>query len=190
MWQAMILALSSTLDDLTVGFSLGMKKGQMAWKSILGIAVMSGLTMVIGLLSGEQLATFLPERIESYISAVVFALFGIWFIWDGYNNGDEEEISKQFNKNLEDKQVNKEKMSWQAIITLGLALGINSLALGFSGGLRDYPLIITSLLTMGFSMLFIWSGSRFGGKLAIWIGDRTNYIAGGLLLLIAVSELL
>ena len=39
-------------------------------------------------------------------------------------------------------------------------------------------------------MLFIWSGSRFGGRLAIWVRDRTNYIAGELLLLIAVSELL
>ena len=59
-WSVLVLAVSSNLDDLGVGFSIGMKR-----KISLGIigiiAGMSALTMGTGLLLGEEIAGFLPE---------------------------------------------------------------------------------------------------------------------------------
>ncbi|MCK8815780.1 manganese efflux pump [Natroniella sulfidigena] len=184
MVAAILLAISSTLDDLSIGFSMGLKKGRLAVRSIFGIATISGLTMAIGLLIGEQLARFFPERIDIYISVTVFVLFGLWFLWEGYTGDDQEEAQEKVEENLTERQY----MSWYAIVTLGLALGVNSLFLGFSGGLQDYPVLFTSIATGAASMFFIWSGSRLGGRLTGWIGNRADYIAGTILLFMAVME--
>ncbi|MCK8827673.1 manganese efflux pump [Natroniella acetigena] len=185
MIPSILLAISSTLDDLSIGFSMGLKKGRLAVRSIFGIAIISGLTMAIGLLIGEQLALFFPERIDIYISVTVFVLFGLWFLWEGYSENNQEKAQQKVEATLKEKHY----MSWYAIITLGLALGVNSLFLGFSGGLQDYPVFFTSIATAAASMLFIWSGSRLGGRMTGWIGDRANYIAGGILIFMAVMEL-
>ncbi|WP_408954995.1 manganese efflux pump MntP family protein [Natroniella sp. ANB-PHB2] len=185
MIPSVLLAISSTLDDLSIGFSMGLKKGRLAVRSIFGIAVISGLTMLIGLLIGEQLALLFPERIDIYISVTVFTLFGLWFLWEGYSKDNDEKAEQK----VEESFMEKHYMSWYAVITLGLALGVNSLFLGFSGGLQDYPIFFTSIATAVASMFFIWSGSRLGGQMTGWIGDRANYIAGTILLFMAVMEL-
>ena len=191
MWQPILMAISANLDDLGVSFSLGLEKGEINLRSILGIGVISGLTMTAGLLLGNQLENLLPERFEIYISVAVFGGFGLWFIWQGIveENEKRKKLNGKLKDRLEKEPIKEEPMSWQIIILLGLTLGINSLALGFSGGLQDFPILFTSLFTMATSIIFIWSGTRLGGVLAKGLGKYTNYIAGILLLLIAAAEL-
>ncbi|MEJ6949781.1 manganese efflux pump [Natronospora cellulosivora (SeqCode)] len=183
MWQSMLLAVSSNLNDLTVGFSYGLNEGKIPWKGIAIIAIISGLTMAIGLLLGTLLSPFLLDGIEKYISAFVFASFGIWFVYQGLTN----EINYKFIKKY---TILCKRISLLSLITMGLALGLDSMALGFSGGLGNYPIVLTSLLTSLFSFLFLCIGIHLGSKLSKWLSGYSNIIAGIILIVIAILELI
>ena len=189
MWQPILLAISSNLDDLSVSFSFGLgeKRLPLAGKPV--IAIISGITMAAGLILGENIAHFIPEGIEVYIGAAVFAAFGLWFII-------KEKLKERKESSDAFKIVNKEDfdkenhMSWKTIITLGLALGIDSITLGFSGGLAGYPVIFTAVFATITSFVFVWVGTHLGKRLSSVVGKYAYYTAGIFLLIIAITELI
>ena len=190
-FQVVILAVSSNLDDLGIGFSLGLK-GDVPKHTMLVIAFLSFVSMGLGLTAGERTAQFLSTRLSVYISTFVFILFGIWFIWQGIKKSKEHgKLKKAGDMRQQNEPVAKENMiGWKGSLLLGLALGIDSLSLGFSGGLAGYPVLLTGLLAGISSLLFVWSGSRFGTKVSIgFIRDWADYISGGLLFLLAFVHL-
>ncbi|OLO39144.1 hypothetical protein BTR23_08775 [Alkalihalophilus pseudofirmus] len=173
-WQIVLLVVASNLDDLAVGFSLGMK-WLIPWKVIATIAVFSGLTMAIGLFFGGLTSGFFPDYVLIYASSLVFFLIGLWFLWDAKKSKNEKSEEKSFD------------LGWKAAIVLGIALGIDSLAVGFSGGLVGYPIVATSALAFITSLIFIWGGSRFGHLVALKVfKDYAGWISGLLFILLAL----
>ncbi|MBB5172402.1 manganese efflux pump MntP family protein [Texcoconibacillus texcoconensis] len=174
LWQLILLAIASNIDDLAAGVALGLK-GRIPWRVIWVIAVLSGLTMSLGIIIGTQATGFLPGIIPIYFGTAVFAGIGCWFIWQGLKKGDHEEGEQEVS------------FGWKASIILGLALGVDSFAAGFSGGLTGYPIILTGFLAFSTSLLFIWVGSRFGNLISIrLIKDKVDYISGGLFILLSI----
>ncbi|WP_264184013.1 manganese efflux pump MntP [Bacillus shivajii] len=176
LWQILILVVASNLDDLGVGFSLGMKY-RLSWQVIWIISILSGLTMAFGLFIGNQFSLFFSGDFPMYLAAFVFAAIGFWFIWQGQKGSEHEETIA--NK----KYLN---LGWKGAILLGIVLGIDSVAAGVSGGLTNLPILLTSVLAWFTSFLFIWFGSRFGRFLAAKvIRDYADYFAGVLFILLA-----
>lgn len=177
--QIVLLAVSSNLDDLGVGFSLGLKE-RLCNRSITVIALISAVTMMIGLLLGEQVSAFLAADTATYISASVFILLGVWFIWQG---------TKAKNTTFDINTAVKRGTIKRAIV-LGVALGIDSLTLGVSAGLVHYPIFLTSLFAGITSFLFIWAGAKFGNKVSIgFISEKSDFIAALLLFFLGLSHL-
>lgn len=173
-WQMVVLVVASNLDDLGVGFSLGIK-GKIPWRVIWTVSILSGITMAIGLIVGDELADFIPENMALYLAAFVFACIGLWLIWQGFKSKDEE------------TNIASSNLGWKAAFVLGIALGIDSFAAGFSGGLTDFPILLTSFLAWITSFVFIWLGSIFGSALSVkFIRDYAEYFSGGCFLFLAV----
>ena len=194
-WQVLLLVISSNVDDLSVGFSLGLRV-LLPWRAMLFIAALSGLTMTAGLKLGTQISHTLLGQAPEYVSALIFAILGGWFLREGLTKGKEKRAEGRSFKTLKVKSVQdaKEqfKVNWRAVLVLGLALGIDSIALGVSGGIAGYPTLITSLLAAATSLLLLWAGSRFGssGFVQGLIGKRAEYISALLMLVLAVFQVL
>jgi len=73
---------------------------------------------------------------------------------------------------------------------VGMALSLNNLAGGLGGGMAGLNPFYTALLALAISILFFISGLKVGQRyLSRWIGERSAVIAGLLLVIIAVYEL-
>ncbi|MFV8827814.1 manganese efflux pump MntP family protein [Alkalihalobacterium sp. APHAB7] len=177
-WHILILVIASNLDDLAVGFSLGMR-GKIPLKVIFTIAIFSGLTMGTGLYFGDIIAHVLPEHLLLYLASFVFLLIGLWFLWDARKSNQKETGEKKLD------------LSLKAAVVLGVALGIDSLAAGFSGGLAGFPIILSSVLAFVTSFLFIWGGSKFGHLVALNIfKNHASLISGWLFIILAIFIML
>ncbi|MDQ0255696.1 putative Mn2+ efflux pump MntP [Evansella vedderi] len=176
-WQIIILAVASNIDDLGAGFSLGLK-GRLPWRVIWIISILSGLTMAIGILLGGQLSFLLPSNVPHYIATFIFICIGLWFIFQGYKGKEEEEAKKS----------SGQQIGWKTAFILGIALGIDSVAAGISGGLSGFPILLTSILAWFTSFLFLWVGSHFGSLVSIkFIRDFADFFSGILFLLLAAA---
>ncbi|WP_280771984.1 manganese efflux pump MntP family protein [Salipaludibacillus daqingensis] len=177
-WQIMMIVVASNLDDLGVGFSLGIKR-RIPWHVIWIISVLSGVTMALGLLIGEEIAFILPGNIDIYFASLIFIFIGLWFIWQGVTNNGGEKLAENL------------QFDWKASILLGLALGVDSFAAGVSGGLHGFPILLTSVLAWLTSFLFIWFGSQFGRVIAIRIiREYADYFSGGMFIFLAIIILI
>ncbi|OWZ82883.1 manganese efflux pump MntP family protein [Natranaerobius trueperi] len=168
------LVVSSTLDDLGVGFSIGMQR-RIPVQIILIIALFSGATMAIGIFLGDILYPLIPAGIDDLIAALVFLSFGIYFIFKKTDPDDQKKEPIDLN-------------TYMGII-LGITLSINSLVLGVSAGITGYPIIFTSLLAFFLSFIFLLVGSLFG-KAVQPILNRADLISGFLLIALAFVTLL
>jgi putative sporulation protein YtaF len=73
---------------------------------------------------------------------------------------------------------------------VGMALSLNNLAGGLGGGMAGLNPLYTALLALVISILFFITGLKVGQRyLSRWIGERSAVIAGLILILIAVYEL-
>lgn len=193
-WQVLLLVISSNVDDLGVGFSLGLRV-LVPWRAMLFIAALSGITMSVGLKLGSQISHTLLGQAPEYVSALIFAVLGIWFLKEGLTKGKENRAEGRSFKALKIKSVQdaekQVKVNWKAALVLGLALGVDSIALGVSGGIAGYPTVATSLLAAATSLLFLWAGSRFGrtGFMRGLIGKRAEYASALLMFVLAVFQL-
>ncbi len=183
-WQALFLAISSTLDDLGVGFAIGLN-GRVSLLTAVIVAMLSGLTMVLGLYSGQALAGAIAGETAGYLSSAVFFAFAVWFAHEAYN-GDAARSTGRRQSNT----AGRSDMHLTGAIVLGLGLGVNSLGLGLSGGMAGYPIPLTTALTTGASFVFIWSGSRFGGAPLVQglMKNWAGYCSALIMLLLGVIQ--
>jgi len=79
-WTLVITALSISLDELAVGFSIGLIGVPVALTIVL-IAVQAFLFTVVGLTLGGKLKPFLGEWSEK-LAGIVLGLLGIWILID------------------------------------------------------------------------------------------------------------
>ncbi len=171
----LMLVVSSNLDDLAVGFSIGIHK-KIPISIITTIAVFSGTAMAIGIGAGGYFSGFIPKGLNDLISALVFLAFGVYFVLTGLKDGGT-------------KTRNPVDLSMKMGILIGATLSANSLILGISAGLVGYSLVFTSLAAFIVSFTFILIGSLFGNLLQPLL-KQSDMISGILLILLAFAVLL
>ncbi len=176
--EALLLAISSNLDDLGVGFSLGIRANRIQKSMIIIIALISGLTMTLGMTIGTVVLRFVSHEILNYLPSVIFVSIAVWFIWEGIHNDSADS----------DNNDGFERKSLWKTVWLGLALGVDSFILGITGGIADYPLVFTAVMAFATSYGFIWLGTRVGNRLKGWLTDYSDFAAGGILLVLAILE--
>lgn len=179
----LILAISSNIDDLGVGFSLGLRGRKPSVLIITVVAIVSGLTMMVGMMLGSTVAVLISESIASFISALVFAGVAVWFLLDDDDN--ELATAEEVAATLEPALLPTLKRG----VVLGIALGVDSVVIGFSGGLAGYSILYASVLAALTSWSLIYAGSRLGYLASKKAGKYGPFIAAALLFALAIKEL-
>jgi putative sporulation protein YtaF len=207
-FSIILLALAVSLDSFSVGFTYGLRKMRIPFKSIVIIACCSAMTLTIAMSIGHLLQRFLSPVFAEKMGGIILIILGVWVIYQFFRSEKEKDIlpHEKVIINLEIKSLGlvihilKKPMSADfdksgtitgvEAIMLGLALsldafgaGIGAVMLGFSPG---YLALAVALL----SSLLVFLGIKLGSYLSqiTWL-QNFSFLPGVLLIIIGVWKI-
>ncbi|MHA7581619.1 sporulation membrane protein YtaF [Paenibacillus vandeheii] len=204
-WMLILaLAVSSSLDNLGVGLSYGIRKIKISLFSNFLIAVVCLLFSYSGILFGKWISVVLPGVFPILLGTFILLVIGFRIILLSVprKKQEHEETDSQalgIGTILQNpERVDLDKSSHIGVLEaliLGVALSTNALTNGLSAGLMGLsPLYISLTAAIG-SFVTVWFGVWMGTKAAnVRIGSFTlgqfgTLVSGILLLLIAANNL-
>lgn len=202
-------AVSSSLDNLGVGISYGIRGIRINHLSNLIIAVICFILSMSGIISGQWIAEVLPGILPVLIGALLLFIVGARIILlavprkkqESNQNSEEagETASSGSLKGIlqNPETVDKDKSgsigNLEAAV-LGVALAANAVTNGIGAGMMGLSPIAISLTAAGGGYITIWLGVTLGKKmLAIRIGSFTlgqfsTILSGIIIILIACNS--
>ena len=190
---------SSSIDNLGVGLSYGVRKINVAFGKNLLIAIICFLMSMGGITFGVWLSTILPGMLPVIIGALLLFIIGIRIILLAKPQNEMDSNNEMQPKNGQDILRNPEEahfkksgeIGWGESVLLGVALSANALTNGVGAGLLGLsPLIISITAAIG-SFITVWMGVKLGSKVAdvrvgtFTVGQFGTIISGVILLIIA-----
>ncbi|WP_338653557.1 sporulation membrane protein YtaF [Lysinibacillus sp. Y5S-8] len=193
--------LSSSIDNLGVGLSYGIRKIHVRFGKNLLIAIICFLMSMGGITFGVWLSTILPGMLPVIFGALLLFIIGIRIILlaKPRKNEPSKEVLQPKNgqsifKNPEEADFNKsDEIGWGESILLGIALSANALTNGVGAGLLGLSPVVISLTAAIGSFITVWAGVKLGRKVAdvqissFTIGQFGTVISGLLMLLLAFA---
>ncbi|WP_342503978.1 sporulation membrane protein YtaF [Lysinibacillus sp. FSL L8-0126] len=193
--------LSSSIDNLGVGLSYGIRKIHVSFGKNLLIAIICFVMSMGGITFGVWLSTILPGMLPVIFGALLLFIIGIRIILlaKPRKNEPSKEALQPKNgqsifKNPEEADFNKsDEIGWGESILLGIALSANALTNGVGAGLLGLSPVVISLTAAIGSFITVWAGVKLGSKVAdvqvssFTIGQFGTVISGLLMLLLAFA---
>lgn len=172
MIEVLLLAFALSMDAFAVSIGLGAKQNSeyrsLALKAGLFFGVFQAIMPLLGYLGGKGVLGFVSSY-ASYIAFGLLLLIGAKMIYEGVNEGVEEEIAKITNK---------------IMLTLAIATSIDAMAAGFSLMLLPLnPLLacgIIGLTTFIISFIGVYVGKLTG----TWLESKAEIFGGVVLVAI------
>lgn len=196
-------AISSSLDNLGVGISYGIRKLKIDHLSNLIIAIVCFLFSFSGIGFGKWISTVLPGTLPLFLGAFVLIIIGLRIILLALPHSQGEMTKEIQNKkgigaifrNPERFDIDgSQHIGIGESILLGVALSANALTNGLSAGLLGLSPLAISLSAAVGSFLTVWLGVWLGQKVAnVRIGSFTlgqfgTLLSGIILVLIAINN--
>lgn len=194
---------SSSIDNLGVGLSYGIRKINVRFDKNILISVICFLMSMAGITFGVWLAKILPGILPVVIGAILLCIIGVRIILLAKPRKQETSKVHRINannhvqdilRNPEEAQFNKSgEVGWGEAVLLGIALAANALTNGVGAGLLGLsPLVISILAAIG-SFITVWLGVKLGSKVAdvrigsFTVGQFGTIISGVMLIIIAFA---
>ncbi|MDO3678934.1 sporulation membrane protein YtaF [Paenibacillus ehimensis] len=200
-------AVSSSLDNLGVGLSYGIRGIRVGVLSNLVIAMICFLFSETGILFGQWLSKSLPGMFPVVAGAFILTVIGLRIVLLAmprkHSASPEVKEDRSGSASLKGllqhpEKADKDRSGSIGIgesVVLGIALSANAVTNGLSAGLMGLSPLAISLTAAQGSFMTIWVGVVIGRKAAgIRIGSFTlgqfgTLISGMILLLIACNSL-
>lgn len=196
------LTLSSSLDNLGVGITYGIRKIRVGFLSNALISTVCFVLSYLGILFGRWVSSIIPGILPMLLSTALLFAIGFRIIWLSFPR--ERGQSAQRVTGLSSILKNPECVDFDRsqhigpleALVLGFALAANALTNSLSAGLLGYsPLVISLAASIG-SFLTVWLGVKIGQTVAdirigsFRLGQFGTLISGILLVLIAINSFL
>lgn len=195
-------ALSSSIDNLGVGISYGIRKMRITVSSNLLISIICFLFSMAGIFFGLWLSKILPGILPVVVGAFLLFVIGLRVILLAVPRKNEEKNEKAAEtksisgilQNPEAADLDKSGViGIGESILLGIALSANALTNGLGAGLLGLsPLAISITAAIG-SFITVWAGVSLGQKVAkvrigkFTVGQFGTLFSGAIILLIAFT---
>ena len=121
--------------------------------------------------------TFLEKKSDSS-PKLKFKLFNVWFIIDIYIDETKADLD------------NSKILSSKEALYLAIALSLDSLAIGFGSSLGNINYLNVILLSLVSDMIAIWLGLFIGRKFVEKSKLNLSWLAGIILIILAVLKLI
>jgi putative sporulation protein YtaF len=209
-FSLLLLAFALSLDSFSVGFTYGLRKMAMPFKSVLIIACCTAVSLLIAVTIGHGLSRFLSPQITSGLGGVILMGLGAGVLYQFFK--PEKEKEKDLDKG-EKTIVKIEIRSLGLVINilrkpmsadfdqsgtitgiealmLGFALSLDSFGAGIGAAMLGYSPIYLALAVSIMSPLFVLLGIKSGTLLYRfdWV-QKLTFLPGILLIIIGVWKL-
>jgi putative Mn2+ efflux pump MntP len=176
MIEVIILAVALSMDAFAVSIGLGAKKNVpgLALKAGLFFGIFQALMPFIGYLGGKSVLGWI-NAYAHWIAFGLLALIGAKMIYEGVQEGIEEEILAITNKMM---------------LILAIATSIDAMAAGFSLTLLDANPYIACLVIGAITFAFSWVGVFIGKNSGTWLESKAEIFGGTVLILMGFKILL
>lgn len=175
MVEVVILAIALSMDAFAVSIGLGAKEESpgLGLKAGLFFGIFQALMPFIGYLGGKGVLGWV-EAYAHWIAFGLLALIGAKMIYEGLQEGIEEDISAISNKMM---------------LILAIATSIDAMAAGFSLTLLDANPYVACLIIGITTFSFSWAGVLIGKKSGTWLESKAEIFGGTVLILIGLKIL-
>ena len=209
--NAIILALSASIDSLGVGITYGLKKTKICFSSLLALFLLSLTITSISISIGTIITSFVSPDITSIIGSIILFCIGIFIIYQAIlKKGKTKKAKlckyKEYNifikflgitiniiKNPISSDIdNSNEIDIKEAIFLGIVLSLDSISIGFGASAIGINGFIFPFLISTFQIMFLSVGKIIGKKINnvsklpnnIW-----NIISGILLICIGIIKI-
>ncbi|NIK76546.1 putative sporulation protein YtaF [Paenibacillus castaneae] len=198
-WISIILiGMASNIDNLGIGVSYGARSLRIPILSNLFIAILAMVAAYASITMGGFISGYFPKEYANVIGGIIIIGLGIWSFKPRaesrraakFRKACKKESFAPFEKlwagNLNPVHV----ISWKQSISLGFALSINGMAMGFGAGVTGTQPLMTTISIGVFSLITVAIGERIGYLIArTWLGKYSNIIGGLMLISIGLYEI-
>ena len=208
----LLLAASSTADNVGVGIAFGARRMNVPLVPNLLIAFITGAGTLVSMLAGKTIAGFLTPQTANLLGGLVIIGTGVWvfvqetrrFLRPGSGEKDRQARGEPVLHGSGPKRLlvildnpcaidrdASNRIRLKETLLLGLALTLNNLVNGLAAGIMGLSPTLTTLLVMVFSIPTIWLGIRTGCSLGYrWLGRLAGPVSGVLLVVVGILEIL
>lgn len=206
----LLLAFAVSLDSFSVGFTYGMRKMRIPFKSIFIIACCSAATLLVAMLVGDLMSRIFPMYVTERLGGFILVLIGAWVLYQFFRPAKEVvEEEKELEKTLINFEIKtlgivinilRKPMSADidksGTITgieaflLGVALSLDAFGAGIGAALLGYSPVIMSILVACMSSMFVSAGIKSGYLFSkfSWM-DKFSCLPGIILIMIGLWKL-
>lgn len=176
MIEVVILAVALSMDAFAVSIGLGAKKNvpHLALRAGTFFGIFQALMPFIGYLGGKGVLGWIAAYTH-WVAFGLLALVGAKMIYEGFQEGIEEDIARVTNKML---------------LVLAIATSIDAMAAGFSLTLLDanpyVACLVIGAITFAFSVVGVFVGKNSG----TWLESKAEIFGGIVLILMGIKFLI
>jgi putative Mn2+ efflux pump MntP len=176
MLEVIILAVALSMDAFAVSIGLGSKGNTrgLGLKAGIFFGAFQGLMPFIGYLSGKGILGWV-DAYARWIAFGLLALIGAKMIYEGFQEGIEEDIAAITNKMM---------------LILSIATSIDAMAAGFSLTLLNVNAYLACLIIGATTFFFSWIGVQIGKNSGTWLESRAEIFGGTVLILMGTKILI
>jgi manganese efflux pump family protein len=172
-FKLMALVLPLSLDTFAVSAALGVAglSRRERWRLSLVMAGFEAVMPIVGFLVGGLLGQALGGAAD-YAAAAVLMSTGLLMVRDNDSAAGEGLA---------------QRMRGAAILGVGVSVSLDELAIGLAIGLLRLPVLAVALLIGTQALVASHLGVRLGARLGAKLRERTEQVAGGLLIALGVG---
>ncbi|TCP28949.1 putative sporulation protein YtaF [Scopulibacillus darangshiensis] len=191
-WLAIIvLGLASSLDNLGIGLTYGLRGKRISVLSNGVITVIAMLLSFVSLYIGKSVNCVIPITAANAIGGAIITLIGLWTIGMTIYQKPQSSLTEVMTHPDKVDKDHNDVISISEAAVLGLALSLNAIGTAFGAGVTGLNPILTTLAIGVFSFFSIESGVRFGMRMnRSSVGKYTSLLSGLFLIIIGIREIL
>lgn len=178
MIDVFILAIALSMDALAVSIGLGAKHNNRAlplgFMCSAYFGIFQGIMPLIGYLGGRGVLSWIYSY-APLIAFILLILIGIKMIYESFQEGIEEDISK---------------VTHRVMLTLAIATSIDAMAAGFSLTVLNVNPFISCFVIGIVTFLFSWLGVIIGTQSGSYLESKAELLGGVILILMGIKVLL
>lgn len=183
-FNALILAVSASIDSLGVGITYGLKKTEMHFLAFLVLFLLSLTITSISISLGNIITSFISPNITSIIGSIILFIIGIFIIYQAtFKRKKPRNVSfpkhREYNIfikflgitiNIIKDPISSDidssnEIDLKEALFLGIALSLDSVSIGFGASAIGINTFFFPLLISIFQILFLSIGRIVGKKI-------------------------
>jgi putative sporulation protein YtaF len=213
MLSLILLACALSLDSCSVGFTYGLRKVKIPMKSIITIAICSGIILMTSMGIGHAVTNFFSPIIAKRIGGFVLVCIGLWVLYQFYRSHKGVNSVNEEKNDSEDTIINFEievlgivvkilkkptaadldrsgSINGLEAMLLGFALSLDAFGAGIGASMLGFSPLLTAAVTSTASALFLLFGMKLGNVLSqnSWL-QKLTFLPGVFLILLGLMKM-